>query len=103
MGQLLGRSLSEKITAGDLFGGSVLTDSNPPWDFEGHNIKPGALWGTNSRPFPTNVWWQNLVNNEGDGVNAVNPYIVKAMSDGLHVCLPAMVRGQVSDRLSSSL
>ena len=32
-----------------------------------------------SRPFPTNVWWQNLVNDDGNGemVNTVNPYIVK--------------------------
>ena len=76
----------------DLFGGSKLSSSPPPWDPESHNIKPGALWGTNSRPFPTNVWWQNMVNNEGDGVNTVNPYIVKLGNDGLHVCLPGMVR-----------
>ena len=76
----------------DLFGGSKLSSSPPPWDPESHNIKPGALWGTNSRPFPTNVWWQNMVNNEGDGVNTVNPYIIKLGNDGLHVCLPGMVR-----------
>ena len=33
-----------------------------------------------------------MVNNEGDGVNTVNPYIVKLGTDGLHVCLPGMVR-----------
>ena len=81
----------------DLFGGSKLASSSPPWDSESHNIRPGVLWGSNSRPFPTNVWWQNMVNNEGDGVNTVNPYIVKLSTDGLHVCLPAMVGIMISE------
>ena len=65
--------------------------SDPPWDSEGHPQRPGDLWGGNTRPFPTNVWWQNMVNDQGDLVNTVNPYIVKTMTDGLHVCLPAQV------------
>ena len=32
-----------------------------------------------------------MVNNEGDGVNTVNPYVVTVKTDGLHVCLPRMV------------
>ena len=29
-----------------------------------------------------------MVLDKGDFVNAVNPYIVKTLNDGLHVCLP---------------
>ena len=75
----------------DLFGGSPLVGSDPPWDSEGHPQKPGTLWGGNTRPYPTNVWWQNMVSDPGDMVNTVNPYQVKINTDGLHVCLPAMV------------
>ena len=74
-----------------MFGGSPLVGSDPPWDGEGHHIQPGDLWGGNTRPYPTNVWWQNMVNDQGDLVNTVNPYIVKTEADGLHVCLPAKV------------
>ena len=31
-----------------------------------------------------------MVLDQGDLINTVNPYIVKTMSDGLHVCLPDM-------------
>ena len=53
-------------------------------------MQPGGLWGALNRPFPTNVWWQNMVNDADSGgmVNTVNPYIVKTKVDGLHVCLP---------------
>merc|ERR1712142_276365 len=71
----------------DLFGGSRLTDTNPPWNGAGHPISPSGLFGT-GLPFPTNVWWQNMVLENGDLINAVNPYIVKTMAGGLHVCLP---------------
>ena len=66
--------------------------SSPPWDSEGHHIKPGGLWGDMVRPFPTNVWWQNMVNDADNGglINTVNPYIVKVKEDGLHVCLPTL-------------
>ena len=74
----------------DLFGGSRLTDSNPPWNGAGHPISPSGLYGT-GLPFPTNVWWQNMVLENGDLINAVNPYIVKTQADGLHVCLPTKV------------
>ena len=46
----------------ELFGGHPLASSPPPWQNATHHILPGALWGRNQRaPFPTNVWWQNLV------------------------------------------
>ena len=44
-----------------------------------------------SRPFPTNVWWENMVNDPGDLLSVVNPYVVKTLDDGLHVCLPERV------------
>ena len=75
---------------GDLFGGPRLTDSNPPWNVVDHKIPPKNLFGTN-KPHPTNVWWQNMVLENGDWVSNVNPYIVKTMADGLHVCLPTKV------------
>merc|ERR1719153_2009029 len=75
------------LATADLFGGSRLTESNPPWNGAGHPISPSGLYGT-GLPFPTNVWWQNMVLENGDLINAVNPYIVKTQADGLHVCLP---------------
>ena len=32
-----------------------------------------------------------MVLDKGDLINAANPYIVKTMADGLHVCLPTKV------------
>ena len=86
-------TVGEVVTVeGDLFGGSPLVGSSPPWDRRGHHRRPGNLWGGNTRPYPTNVWWQNMVNEPaGDMVNTVNPYQVKTKDDGLHVCLPAIV------------
>ena len=79
---------------GDLFGGSPLSSSNPPWNYAEHPISPTGWFGT-GKPFPTNVWWQNMVLDQGDLINAVNPYIVKTLSDGLHVCLPTKVEGSI--------
>ena len=75
----------------DLFGGSPLTSSDPPWQHESHHHRPGELFGDNVRPFPTNVWWENMVNDPGDELSNVNPYLVKTKDDGLHVCLPKTV------------
>ena len=72
----------------DLFGSPPLASGPPPWQARDHGQVPTELWGTTGFPFPTNVWWQNSVLDKGDGVDVVNPYIVKTMSDGLHVCLP---------------
>ena len=72
----------------DLFGSPPLASGPPPWEARDHQQTPTDLWGNTGFPFPTNVWWQNSVLDKGDGVAAVNPYIVKTMSDGLHVCLP---------------
>ena len=72
----------------DLFGSPPLASGPPPWESRDHGQVPTDLWGTTGFPFPTNVWWQNLVLDKGDGVAVVNPYIVKTKSDGLHVCLP---------------
>lgn len=76
---------------GDLFGGSPLTSTSPQWPFGEHPIKPGSLFGSTGSPYPTNVWWQNMVLNDGDLISVVNPYIVKTLSDGLHVGLPTNV------------
>jgi len=50
------------------------------------------VWGGASAPLPTNRWWVNLAlpdgEAEGENVVATLPYLVKAMGDGLHVCLP---------------
>lgn len=56
-----------------------------------HHLILGSLWGSMSRPFPTNVWWENMVNDPGDLLSVVNPYVVKTLDDGLHVCLPERV------------
>ena len=76
------------LAAGDLFGGPTLASGPPPWEAKDHHQAPTSLWGTTGFPFPTNVWWQNMVLEQGELVNAVDPYLVKTMNDGLHVCLP---------------
>merc|ERR1711936_1019018 len=76
-----------QLVNGDLFGGSPLSNNNPPWNYADHPISP-SNWYATSKPFPTNVWWQNMVLGDGDLINNVDPYIVKTLSDGLHVCLP---------------
>ena len=88
---LVTKFITKLLFLADLFGGSRLTESNPPWNGAGHPISPSGLYGTTGLPFPTNVWWQNMVLENGDLINAVNPYIVKTQSDGLHVCLPTKV------------
>merc|ERR1719481_1013060 len=77
-------------TQGDLFESTPLTSTSPPWSSAEHPIKPGNLYGLTGKPYPTNVWWQNMVLNDGDLINVVNPYIVKTLSDGLHVGIPAV-------------
>ena len=37
-----------------------------------------------------------MVMGKGDLPNAVNPYVVKTMNDGLHVCLPDFLGGNNS-------
>ena len=79
------------LVSADLFGGPPLASGPPTWQKMNHHQAPTSLYGATGFPFPTNVWWQNMVLNDGDLVNVVNPYIVKTMTDGLHVCLPEFV------------
>ena len=76
------------LAIADLFGSPPLVSTPPPWESRSHDQSPTGLYGSTGHPFPTNVWWQNMVLDQGDLVNTVNPYIVKTMNDGLHVCLP---------------
>ena len=76
------------LTSADLFGSPPLVSTPPPWESRSHDQSPSGLYGSTGHPFPTNIWWQNMVLDKGDLVNAVNPYIVKTLNDGLHVCLP---------------
>ena len=63
----------------DLFGGEPLASSEPPWESAEHHILPYQLWGENQRPLPTNVWWQNMVQEAENGelISVADPYIVK--------------------------
>ena len=63
----------------DLFGGEPLASSAPPWDSAEHHILPYQLWGNIQRPLPTNVWWQNMVQEaeNGEMISVPDPYIVK--------------------------
>ena len=61
-----------------------------------HPLQPTKIWGAMvpTAPIPTNRWWINLVLADGEngvGENVVSPlpYLVKALSDGLHFCLPS--------------
>merc|ERR1711971_490190 len=84
------------LASADLFGSPPLVSTPPPWESRSHDQSPSGLYGSTGHPFTTNVWWQNMVLNEGDLINAVNPYIVKTMNDGLHVCLPDFFLAQNS-------
>jgi endo-1,3(4)-beta-glucanase len=79
-----------------LLGGEPLAISAAPWPARDHALKPTDRWGMLTRPYPTNAWWQNLV--LGQAVDPVNvlPYLVKTLSDGLHLCLPERVVGATS-------
>ena len=81
-------SLQASSSSTELFGGSPLVSGSPPWEGATHPVQPTNFWGDSARPLPTNVWWQNVVLGQGEGVATVNPYIVKTKVDGLHVCLP---------------
>ena len=81
---------------GGLLGGEPLgsTDLGKFKKAGPHPQRPSAIWGVDfEAPAPTNRWWINLVLADGEtvGENAVDtlPYVIKALADGLHVCLPA--------------
>ena len=81
---------------GGLLGGEPLgsTDLGKFKKAGPHPQRPSAIWGVDfEAPVPTNRWWINLVLADGEtvGENAVDtlPYVIKALADGLHVCLPA--------------
>ena len=89
------------MISGDLFGGSPLADTIPPWDHADHpETVPSDFFGQKNLPYPTNVWWQNMVLNEGKSVAAALPYLVKTTDSGFHVNLPGKVR---KPRTSSSI
>ncbi len=71
-------------------GAPPLSDSAPPFDETEHPLQPTELWGDwpEGAPRPTNQWWGNLVLENGDQPVGVLPFEVKAMEDGLHVCMP---------------
>jgi endo-1,3(4)-beta-glucanase len=79
---------SSSVRGPDLFGEPQLVSTPPPWERRAHDQIPSQLFGSTGFPFPTNVWWQNMVLDQGDLVNVVDPYIVKTTNQGLHVCLP---------------
>lgn len=43
----------------------------------------------NSRPIPTNAWWQNLIIEQGDQPVVACPYMVKCLEDGVVICAPS--------------
>ena len=69
------------LVSADLFGSPPLVSTPPPWESRSHDQSPTGLYGSTGHPFPTNVWWQNMVLDQGDLVNTVNPYIVKTMKN----------------------
>lgn len=75
----------------DILGGSPLSSSAPPFNPQIHPKPPSGFWGSQSGPYETNTWWQNLVLDNGDQQVNVLPFLVKTLDDGLHVCLPGKV------------
>jgi len=55
---------------------------------------PTARWASTSSPLPTNVWWQNLVLNDGTNVANAFPYVVKCSADGLSASMPGITVGE---------
>ena len=78
----------------DLFGGSPICGTSPPWDHVEHDgVQPTDFWATRESryPHPTNKWWEAFVLGSGDGVVNAMPYYVQALDDGFHVDLPDKV------------
>jgi endo-1,3(4)-beta-glucanase len=52
-------------------------------------VSTNAYWGSSySRPYPTNTWWINLILSGNNPIQTY-PYIVKADTQGFHVCYPS--------------
>lgn len=57
---------------------------------------PTSLWGDFAPPYPTNRWWNNFALGDGDQRIASIPYQLKAITQGLSVCLPSYVNSSAS-------
>jgi hypothetical protein len=69
--------------------GEPFSTEAPAFASVSHPLAPTARWGSLTGPYPTNAAWMDFV--LGSGVNPVNifPYEVKALANGLEVCLPS--------------
>merc|ERR1719187_2902482 len=75
-----------------LLGGAPLSDVQPHFPWTTHSRQPSGLWGgMNAAPLPTNIWWQNVVLEDGGNVIVPLPYLIKTQEDGLHICQPTRV------------
>ena len=84
--------ISNVSLAAKILGGEPISISEPPFTQLDHQQSPTELWGLKtSGPYPTNIWWSNLV--LGDGTNPVMslPFSLKTLDDGLHASMPAKV------------
>ncbi|CAM9532890.1 unnamed protein product, partial [Ascophyllum nodosum] len=72
---------------------SLESDANFPFaTTTKHPLRPGPLWGTVKRPFPTGAWWLNLVIGDGDYPVTPFPYTITARDDGIGISYSAMRR-----------
>jgi endo-1,3(4)-beta-glucanase len=69
--------------------GEPFSTASPTFASAAHPLAPTERWGSLTGPYPTNAAWMDFV--LGSGVNPVNvfPYEVKALANGMEVCLPA--------------
>lgn len=67
-------------------------DTVPNYQFITHQLAPLPIWGSQTRPYPTNVWWSPaFIDQYGNGTsNMIKqfPYSVKCKATTLEMCLP---------------
>ena len=74
-----------------LLGGDPLSVSEPAFEPVDHPQPPNGLWGSYQGPYFTNIWWGNLILEDGTGVIVSYPYELEAHDDGVHISLPEIV------------
>lgn len=68
----------------------------------GHPLRPGILWGSVQRPYPTGAWWINLALDDGDFPVVPLPYAIKAGQHDVGISYSAMRREVTLTRIEDS-
>lgn len=84
----------------DIFNfGTPVSTTDPTTVYSGSTnslATPTTFWGSFARPYPTNVWWQNLVLGTSTNMLYAHPYQLKALTTGLDVNYPNTSYGNMT-------